>query len=260
MNWLMRLLGRLPRRDTAATLEFDAPTIRAVSRQRVPVYRLLSADDRDGLERLALRFLSSKRFWASGDVDLTGEMKIVIAAYACLLVLHLPEFGLYPRTTEVIVYPGCFGDEVEAIGPDGTRYVIRERLAGRAFPRGPVLLAWDSVEHALQGRGDNVIIHEFAHALDFLDGVMDGTPPLAGKAEATDWAEAFTREYERLRSESCAGRPTILDPYGGRNPAEFFAVVTDHFFTRPRELRERHSGLYGQLAAFYRQSPAEWSW
>lgn len=258
MSPLLRWLSGLFRRERGATLALDLSVVRSICRQRVPVYRRLPGIDRDELERLALRFISSKRFWASGEVDLTGEMKIVIAAYACLLVLHLPEFGLYPRTPEVIVYPGCFGDEVEAIGPDGTRYVIRERLAGRAFPRGPVLLAWDRVEHALRSRGDNVIIHEFAHALDFLDGAMNGTPPLSGKATATDWAEVFTREYERLRAEAGAGRRTTLDPYGGRNPAEFFAVVTEHFFTRPAELRERHSGLYGRLAAFYRQNPAEW--
>jgi Mlc titration factor MtfA (ptsG expression regulator) len=260
MKRLLRLLRRPFRKAAAVAGEFDLASIRAACRQRVPVYRLLPASDRNDLERLTQRFLSSKRFWVSGDITLTAEMKIVIAAYACLLVLHLPEFGLYPRTPEVIVYPGCFGDEVEAIGPDGTRYIIKERFAGRAIQRGPVLLAWDMVGPGLQGLRDNVIIHEFAHALDFLDGVVDGTPPLAGKTQATDWAKVFTREFERLRSESNAGKPTLLDPYGSRNPAEFFAVVTDCFFARPRELREHHSELYDQLAAFYRQDPANWSW
>jgi Mlc titration factor MtfA (ptsG expression regulator) len=260
MKRLLRLLCRPFQKAATTTPEFDLASIRAVCRRRVPVYHLLPASDRTDLERLTQRFLSSKRFWASGDVTLTVEMKIVIAAYACLLALHLPEFGLYPRTSEVIVYRGCFGDDVEAVGPDGTRYVIKERFAGRAIQRGPVLLAWDMVGRGLQSLRDNVIIHEFAHALDFLDGIVDGTPPLAGKMQATDWAEVFTREFERLRSESNAGRRTLLDPYGSRNPAEFFAVVTDCFFARPRELRQRHPELYEQLAAFYRQDPASWSW
>jgi Mlc titration factor MtfA (ptsG expression regulator) len=260
MKRLLRLLCRPFRKAATTAPEFDLALIRAVCRRRVPFYRLLPANDRNGLERLTQRFLSSKRFWASGDITLTVEMKIVIAAHACLLVLHLPEFGLYPRTSEVIVYPGCFGEEVEAVGPDGTRYVIKERFAGRAIQRGPVLLAWDMVGSGLQGLRDNVIIHEFAHALDFLDGVVDGTPPLAGKTEAKDWAQVFTREFERLRSASNSGRRTLLDPYGSRNPAEFFAVVTDCFFARPRELRAHHSELYEQLAAFYRQDPANWPW
>jgi Mlc titration factor MtfA (ptsG expression regulator) len=260
MSWLRKLLTRPRQKGATAPPEFDPSSIRAVCRKRVPVYRMLPADDRDELERLTHQFLSSKRFWASGEIVLTDEMKTVIAAYACLLVLHLPEFGLYPRTAEVIVYPRCFGDEVVAIGPDGTRYVIKEHLAGRAIWRGPVLLAWETIEPGLEGLRENVIIHEFAHALDFLNGVVDGTPPLKGKAAATAWAEVFTREFERLRSEWSAGRRTLLDPYGSRNPAEFFAVATECFFGRPRELRERHSKLYEQLAAFYRQNPAEWSW
>lgn len=260
MKRLLRLLCRPFRKTAAAAQEFDLASIRTVCRRRVSVYRLLPASDRSDLERLTQQFLSSKRFWASGDITLTVEMKIVVAAYACLLVLHLPEFGLYPRTAEIIVYPGCFGEEVEAVGPDGARYLIKERFAGRAIQRGPVLLAWEAVGAGLRGRRDNVIIHEFAHALDFLDGVVDGTPPLAGKAEARDWVAVFTREFERLRSAANAGKPTLLDPYGARNPAEFFAVVTDCFFARPSELRQHHSELYDQLVAFYRQDPANWPW
>lgn len=123
-----------------------------------------------------------------------------------------------------------------------------------------MLFAWDMIEPGLKRFHDNVIIREFAHALGFLDGVIDGAPPLFGQAEAANWVEVSTHEYERLRFESMAGKPTLLDPYGSRNPAEFFAVVTDYFLTRPRPLRELHPELYEQLAAFYLQDPADWAW
>lgn len=259
MNRLLDLLRRPFRRPAPSAPQVSIESINATCRQLAPVYGLLPKGDREDLAPLIQTFLSTKRYWASGDFVLTLEMKIVIAAYACLLVLRLPEFGLYPRTAEIIVYPGCFGEETEAIGPDGARYTVREHLAGRAIPRGPVLLALDMIELGLRGARGNVIVHEFAHALDFLDGVVDGTPPLAGNAQVTSWSGVFTREFERLRLESSEGRPTLLDPYGGLNPAEFFAVASECFFSRPIELRARHMELYQQLAEFYRQDPAEWA-
>jgi len=161
---------------------------------------------------------------------------------------------------EVIVYPHNFGQTIEAIGPDGRRYQIDLKHIGETSRRGPVLLAWDSIECLAQTRHArrNVIIHEFAHALDFLDGLANGTPLLDSDRRLADWVRVFTAEYEALVAMARAGRHTLLDPYGTKNPAEFFAVATECFFEQPRELQAHHPELYRQLRTFYDQDPAAW--
>jgi len=99
------------------------------------------------------------------------------------------------------------------------------------------------------------VLHEFAHQLDFEDGATDGTPLLESGAQAKRWADVFSRELEALRHAADAGEPTLLDPYGAQDPAEFFAVATETFFERGAELRQRHARLYEELARFYRQQP-----
>ena len=158
----------------------------------VALYRRLPPEP--ALRENIQRFIAEKEFWGSAGLEVTDEMKVVIAASACLLVLGLPEFGLYPRTREVIIYPGEFGETVEAIGPDGRRHVIEDLQIGEAAYRGPILLAWDSVKRQARRprSSDNVILHEFAHALDFLDGLADGTPPIGGDERLAEWVRAFT--------------------------------------------------------------------
>ncbi|MEQ1691781.1 MAG: zinc-dependent peptidase [Gemmatimonas sp.] len=122
-----------------------------------------------------------------------------------------------------------------------------------------VVLAWDSVTHGLSEPGDahDVVLHEFAHALDFEDRAFDGTPLLATRAAYGAWGRAMQAEFAIHKSAAAAGTPTAIDAYGATNPAEFFAVLTEHFFERPVELRNRHPKLYAVLREFYRQDPAE---
>ncbi len=257
---IRKLIDRwLRRRKPAPPPEIPAHWPAQLARD-VPFFRRLPPPQRDPLLRLIQRFIAEKLFWAAGEIDITERMKLIVAAYACLLVLELPEFGLYPRATEVIIHPGSFGDTIETIGPDGTVYTVHDHRAGQAIYRGPVLLAWDSVERSRGWRmaGRNVIIHEFAHALDFMDGLVNGTPPLTSREQDGQWVRVFAAEFERLRAAASAGRPTFLDPYGAKNPAEFFAVATEAFFEAAPALRQAHPELYAQLAAFYRQDPADW--
>jgi Mlc titration factor MtfA (ptsG expression regulator) len=129
---------------------------------------------------------------------------------------------------------------------------------GEAWPSGPVILSWDSVLGGAHDPDDghNLVFHEFAHKLDMLDGLADGTPPLPERAQFAVWVRTMTAEFERLRAETEHGRATVLDTYGATNPAEFFAVVTECFFERSRELREKHPQLYGVLRDYYLQDPA----
>ena len=122
------------------------------------------------------------------------------------------------------------------------------------------MLAWDSV--LAGGRdpkdGRNVVLHEFAHQLDYLDGVADGTPPLRKQADYKQWQEVMTREDERLVRESEQGHPKVLDSYGATNHAEFFSVATEAFFEKARQMYARHPELYQVLSQYYGQDPAEW--
>jgi Mlc titration factor MtfA (ptsG expression regulator) len=106
------------------------------------------------------------------------------------------------------------------------------------------------------GDGQNVVVHEFAHQLDSEDGTMDGAPNLGGRARYTSWARVLGKEFDELSTRLHDGRSSDIDSYGATNPAEFFAVVTEMFFEKPRALKQRHPALYEELAAFYRQDPA----
>jgi len=228
--------------------------------RRVPYFTRLPPADRSVITTLIQTFLLEKEFWGSQGLKVTSEMKVVVAAYACLLVLKRPDLGLHPRTREVILYPSNFGDIIEAIGPDGRRYKIDLTKIGETWRKGPVLLAWDSVggPFAAQDDGHNTVLHEFAHALDFLDGEADGVPPLPSPEAHAQWKSVMGEEYKALVIADRRGRRTFLDPYGAVNPAEFFAVVTEHFFEQPRRFRKNHRALYALLNSFYRQDPASW--
>jgi Mlc titration factor MtfA (ptsG expression regulator) len=130
---------------------------------------------------------------------------------------------------------------------------------GEAHLRGPVVLSWDAVRRA--GRhpetGHNLVIHEFAHKLDMLDGYADGVPPLGDASEYGHWREVCDQEYDRLVRRAERGESTLLDPYGSLDPAEFFSVVTEAFFDHPIALKEEHPELYEVFSRFFRQDTAE---
>jgi hypothetical protein len=129
---------------------------------------------------------------------------------------------------------------------------------GEAHYRGPVVLSWAEVlsEGRAPARGHNLVIHEFAHQLDFLDGVVNGTPPLKDEAQSRRWHDVMTAEYQRLIRESANGQATVLDQYGATNEAEFFAVATECFFDQPVGLKHRHLQLYELLREYFQQDPA----
>jgi Mlc titration factor MtfA (ptsG expression regulator) len=122
---------------------------------------------------------------------------------------------------------------------------------------GSLVLAWDEVKHGASdpADGQNLVVHEFAHQLDFEDSSTDGAPALATRAEYLTWARVMRAEFEALREAEEAGAESVLDTYGASNPAEFFAVATEAFFERPRALRAKNRELYDRLAAFFRQDP-----
>ncbi|PYJ08759.1 MAG: hypothetical protein DMF06_11960 [Verrucomicrobia bacterium] len=234
------------------------PAMRSTLARNVPIFRRLPAADQAELMGHVQVFLAEKRFEGCGGLELTDEIRLTIAGQACLLLLHR-ETDYYPRLSTILVYPSTYvaDDERHVEGPiweEGGEY----RLGHTGQRLGVLVLAWDA---AKRGRshpadGQNVVLHEFAHQLDFEDYATDGAPALASRAEYLAWSRVMSREFQALRAADEAGTPTLLDPYGATNPAEFFAVVTEEFFERPIALRARHPALYDELAKFFRQDPA----
>jgi len=206
-------------------------------------------------------FLQEKHWEGCGGLTLTDEIRVTIAAQACLLQLGLPH-DYYRNVKSILVYPST-------VVPPERRPGIFERvdgpvappvpIVGQAFARGPVILIWDTVLHGARHpeQGHNVVYHEFAHKLDMLDGAADGTPLLADRAQFAEWVAVCSQEFLRLRRLAEKGHKTFIDSYGAASEAEFFAVATEEFFDRPLALRRHAPDLYRVLSAYYRQDTAE---
>jgi len=231
--------------------------------RKFPFYARLNAADQRELEGLIQVFLDEKRFEACGGFEMTDEARVVIAAQACLLLLHR-ETDVYPNLTTVLVYPDTYVAKTRWREEDEESDRASRVRLGESWDRGQVVLAWSS---ALAGAanmhdGLNVVLHEFAHQLDQEDGAADGAPGLACEGvkacyvRYATWARVLGAEFERLRQRRDQGRRTVLDQYGATNPAEFFAVATECFFEKPRQMLKKHPELYEELKEFYRQDPA----
>ncbi len=230
---------------------------RAIVDRNVPYAALLETDDRHELEALIRIFLAEKRFEGCGGLSLTDDVRVTIAAQACLLLLHIPETEVYPDLDTILVYPHPYrAHAAHTVGP--IAITSDEARLGESWTRGVVVLAWDHVNASSHpaGSGHNVVLHEFAHQLDAEDGAVDGAPNLGPRARYVAWARVLGDEYADLAQRLREGRSTDVDPYGATSPAEFFAVVTEMFFEKPTQLAQKHAGLYAELSAFYRQDPA----
>lgn len=225
--------------------------------QRSGQWRLLRGGERDRLGELADWLLREKRWEAARDFDLTDEVRTVVSAHASLLVLGLDE-SWYQGIGAVVVRSGSMTQYGRSSGPvKGTVTGEDHWIDGETHHGdGPLMVSWRAARReASQLRlGRDVVIHEFAHKIDMYDGVLDGTPLLATDAETQRWVDVCTRHYDDVRFGIDGA---FLRSYAGTNVAEFFAVATETFFTRPVELAERKPELYEVFAAFYEQDPAE---
>jgi len=224
---------------------------------RVPAFARLTLDDQQELLGHVRVLLEEKHFEGAAGLLMRDEIRLTIAAQAAMLLLHR-ETDYFPRLTSIIVYPtGYVANDARAEGgiwTEGDDHLLGHTQRDlRAM-----VLAWDEAKAgaADPDDGHNLVLHEFAHQLDFEDGSTDGTPVLDSGAEVRAWARVFEEELETLRRAADAGEPTLLDPYGAEDPAEFFAVATEAFFERAAELRRQHPLLYDELRRFYRQDPA----
>jgi len=231
-------------------------------RANVAHFSVLDESERDELRVMIQIFMEEKHWEGCGGLELTDEIRVTIAAQACLLLLALPHDDYYRNVESILVYPSTIVPPPRRPGffePLGGAVEPSVPLIGQAFAQGPVILVWDAVLHGARHpeQGHNVVYHEFAHKLDLLDGTADGTPPLADREQLARWATVCSREFLRLRNLSEKGHKTFLDAYGAQSEAEFFAVVTEEFFDRPLTLQKHAPELYKVLSGYYRQDPAE---
>ncbi len=253
---LGRALHLLPRPRVRFRKEPIPEHWRGIVARNVPLASRLPAEDRERLLRLTQVFLHDKPMEGVG-LELTDEIRVTIAAQACLLLLQL-DYPCYPTLRRVLVYPGVFQPRRVELTHYGDIVQEPRPALGEAWTSGVVVLSWDS---SLAGGlnpdgGQNVVLHEFAHVLDGENGAMDGLPLLDHPASFGTWGEVFNALYERQVQETLEGREPPVHPYGATNRAEFFAVATEEFFTTPSQLKAKLPELYGELAKFYRQDPA----
>ena len=207
---------------------------RRILRQRVPQVARLPADLQLQLKKRIQVFLAEKPFIGCGGLEVDDEMRVTIAAQACLLLLNRDD-DEFAGLRQVLVYPGAFVVDRLHTDPSGVRQERRQVLLGESWQQGQVILSWPDVlaGAASADDGRNVVIHEFAHQLDQHNGAANGAPRLRGRGRRARWAQVLGREYVALRQRAAVGEPSLLSDYGATDPAEFFAVATEVFFEQP---------------------------
>ena len=221
---------------------------------RYPFVRVLPDADLARLRQLVILFLHEKAIHGAGGLNIRDEMRMAIAVQACILILNLDPAS-YRGWSEVIVYPGPFVAQYEYMDQDGVVHRVREPMTGESWLKGPVILSWEAAQAAGRGGGYNVVIHEFAHKLDMLNGDANGFPPLHGDMDREAWTRAFSAAYEDICRRADRGEQTPIDLYAANDPAEFFAVTSEAFFEIPQVLQAGYAEVYCQLVQFYRQDP-----
>jgi Mlc titration factor MtfA (ptsG expression regulator) len=250
------MLGFLKRRrhETARARPLSEDE-RAIASRAVHLWRYLDDDDRRELEGDVQIFLAEKAFEGAQGLVVTAEMRLTIAAQACLLLLHR-DTDVYAELETVILYPHPY--VATATHREGPVVVTGPEVRlGESWTRGMVVLAWDEIARDVRSvhSGHSVVLHEFAHQLDAEDGAVDGAPRLESRGRYAGWAHVLGDEYRALGERLRDGLATDIDAYGATSPAEFFAVLTEEFFERGEVLRAHHPALYAELALFYRLDP-----
>lgn len=221
---------------------------------RLPLLQKLAEEEKQKLIRLSILFLHYKVFEGAHQLEVTLQMKLTIALQACLPILQLG-IDWYRGWVSVIVYPSQFVPERRYVDEYGVEHNSRSVLSGESWHRGPVVLSWEDTEHAGQIDGDNLVIHEFAHKLDVLNGRTNGFPPLHKGMDPGQWSTALTRAFEDMQHRYSSGFPIPINGYAASSPAEFFAVFSEVFFERPDIVNQYYPDVYQQFRQFYRQDP-----
>lgn len=221
---------------------------------QVALTRGFSADELHRLRELVILFLHEKSIEAAEGVRLDAEMRLIIAIQACVPILNLG-LDYYAGWHAVIVYPQQFRPQHEYVDEADVVHIEDDWKMGESWEHGPVILSWEDVQNSGANDGFNLVIHEFAHKLDMLNGAANGAPPLHAGMKLTQWSHVFTQAYADFCARVERGEVIGIDPYAADSPAEFFAVFTEAFFEIPLTVRQHYPQVYAQLSAYYRQDP-----
>jgi len=255
--WFLRKNARRARRERLFKTPLDSSRI-TILQENVTLYAKLPQNLREELHGHINIFLDEKEFIGKAGVEITDEIHIVVAGNACLLLLQ----GMGRRFTgftSILIYPNTY--TAHQVQHDG--FIQTEqpsRRAGESWMKGPIVLSWaDAYSGSINAEdGHNVVIHEFAHKLDEQSGHMNGLPLLNEDSHYKEWNEVLSEEYSALHERAKKRRNKVLDEYGTVSPAEFFAVATESFFEKPRQMKKRLPELYEQLQTFYNIDPESW--
>jgi len=235
------------------------PAWRRVLEHRFVAFRRLGEEDRAELLAHTRVLLDEKRFEGCSGLELTDEIRVLIAAQASLLLLHR-ETDYYPGLLSILVYPDAYVVPVQF--ETGGGLVVEEHVdhIGESWDTGSLIVSWKDVVRGAAGqdRGCNVVLHEFAHQIDGETGDTDGVPRIDDADLRERWIRVFEREFDRLCELADRRRRTFIDEYGASHPSEFFAVATEHFFMEPVPFSKRHAELYRVLSEFWKQDPCRW--
>ncbi|MBI3369797.1 MAG: zinc-dependent peptidase [Burkholderiales bacterium] len=252
-RWVARRRARLRGRPFPAAW-------RRILRQRVPLVARLPADLQQRLKGHIQVFLAEKPMLGCQGLRVSDEMRVTVAAQACMLLLGRAEPDYFPGLRQVLLYPGAF--VVERLQPQGGGVLQEQRraLAGESWQQGQVILSWDDVRAggAVADDGCNVVMHELAHQLDQDTGAANGAPAMASPAQARRWSQVMNAAFARLQAMTQAELPSVLSAYGASSAAEFFAVATEVFFEQPHQLVAEYPALYTELARYYLVDPLAW--
>ena len=218
-------------------------------------YQPLTPTQKEKLHFLILLFISEKKFVSAKDMNLTDEVKVIITFYACLMRLGF-ELGEKDNVSTIIVYPEHFIVDDSHMS-DGIHHTRASVLEGQSA-NGTVVISWQDIEEDIAEKNkENVIIHEFAHELDFEDGLADGTPPLEN-SNYKRWSEVFSKAFDTLHNDAQRNEDSeglnLLGDYALTNEAEFFAVCSERFFETPKELKRYLPDVYEELRDFYKST------
>lgn len=233
---------------------------RQILKHRMPYFRALPADLQLQLKKLIQVFVAEKQFVGCADLVVTDEMKVTIAAQACLLLLNKPAH-YYPKLKQILIYPAAFVVPTAQSDTAGVVSEMAQVRLGESWQTGQIILSWvDTLKSAaICNDGHNLVIHEFAHQLDQLKGQATGAPLLSSTQAYQEWSLVLSHEFEQLQKQLAQGLPTLFDSYAATNPAEFFAVISEVFFEQPDLFAAQHGALYQQLRSFYALDPLSWA-
>ncbi len=259
MVWFLSKPARRRRRHERVGDQPFPAKWRKILRRRMPYYRRLPFNLQRQLQQRVHVFIAEKNFVGCNGLEVTDEMRVLIAAQASLLLLNR-QTGCFPTLSEILIYPDAFVVERDEFSAGNVVHRTRRALSGESWANSRVALSWADVVAGAADTGDaqNVVIHEFAHQLDQETGHGNGAPTFDSADQAGRWSTVLGSEFNRLREQLARDSDTLLDPYGAQDPAEFFAVATETFFERPERFSVEHPELYDELARFYRVSPLVW--